>query len=569
VWNRSDGSIRQGFYDVPFAARASDEGSILLGDDSGGARLWSLETGTFREIAIHFPKTKNAWAAITPDAAYVLHADFGNAISIWDVETGVRIGSVAADWSWHCATVSRQNTLVLADHEFVKEYDITSAMLKNSVLLPEPPEGRASAGAVVFSPDDKRLYLGDAAARLQVIDWNEHKLVRTDELAGGSIHSLAFYKTGNPIYIAQSGRCSQLQLSEHSGLQVQQVSDQTAFAITASAMVAFGLNDGRISVRNGSGESRMKGGPRVDATCFAYSPNGDRIALAGRDGQIAIRTTDRWEQTISWKGHLGWIRRIAWAPNGKQLATLGDDAACAIWDANTGKELHAFTVYGSSRNKGPTYDDGGLRLALPTLTRGESIKIYDAQDFAELSSIPRAAIPLRGNMLFSPEGKLLYAGSSLAKSQVWNFDTNAMVASMGTRSIDDVKLALSRSGDTIFSVDERDIEAFDTATARRRWILKRSARRVFDIPLHPNGSLLAAGTSDGTVYLIDPSTGTLLQTLRFGPTAGEMWQVDFSPDGKLLTVAASNGSVIVIRTPDRLSVTFPQRMSKVLCTTDR
>lgn len=549
-WNFHDGSIRQGFYDVPFAALAGTAGSVALSDASGQVRLWSLATAEIRDIPVRVPKTRTPWAAITPDAAYFLHAEFAKPITVWRCETGEQIGTIASDWDWHCTAVSPKNTLALANHEVVKEYDVATGELLASLSLPAFDHGGfASAGDLVFSPDGNTLYLGDAEGRLCVFDWSERKLVETRLVVPDSIFALAVSASGDGIYVGSQSHCIRLSLHESEKFRAHAVFHEKVSAATAGLRTAFGLQKGRIVVRSGDRELRMEGGPRVDATCFAYSPTGDRIALAGRDGQIVIRTTDRWEQINSWKADLGWIHYIIWTPDGEYLATLGDDNKLAIWETRTGQESRTVAASSVFSARRAAYSRDGSRLAIPSRTRDALITVYDTQDFSIATTIPTDAIELRGDVTFSNDGRILYIGGSQAKVYAWDLTTGASVASMGRRSNSEVKLALSPSGDTVYAAIMRDIEAFDTTTSLSRWLLKTSTRRVFDISQHPSRPILAAGTSDGTVILIDALTGTMLQTLRLGPSGGEIWQVDFSPDGSLLTAAMSNGSVVVMRTP--------------------
>jgi WD40 repeat protein len=44
------------------------------------------------------------------------------------------------------------------------------------------------------------------------------------------------------------------------------------------------------------------------------------------------------------RGHTGWIGRIAWSPDGRQLASPSDDKTIRLWDAETGE--HVRTLVG-------------------------------------------------------------------------------------------------------------------------------------------------------------------------------------------------------------------------------
>jgi WD40 repeat protein len=67
---------------------------------------------------------------------------------------------------------------------------------------------------------------------------------------------------------------------------------------------------------------------------------GDTVVSGGYDGRLiwwslrdgrVIRTTDG--------AHLRWIRMLAVSPDGRKLASVGDDMVCRLWDAATGARL--------------------------------------------------------------------------------------------------------------------------------------------------------------------------------------------------------------------------------------
>jgi WD40 repeat protein len=46
---------------------------------------------------------------------------------------------------------------------------------------------------------------------------------------------------------------------------------------------------------------------------------------------------------IALSGHTGAVNTLAWAPNGKYLASGGRDQKVRVWGVVTGKELHVYS----------------------------------------------------------------------------------------------------------------------------------------------------------------------------------------------------------------------------------
>jgi WD40 repeat protein len=229
------------------------------------------------------------------------------------------------------------------------------------------------------------------------------------------------------------------------------------------------------------------------------------------------------------------------------LISFGADRVAAVWDPNTGSEVAVLKAF-TSPNRAPTFDPTGRWLALQNLTRESLITLYDVKTWTETQSLPKDAFRPRGPVLFSLDGTKLIAGGSKV-AQVWDLESRKVTATIGGRSLDDVKLALSPDGKVLYSLMSRIVEAFDIATSASLWTTKLNATQSYSIATHPTQPLLVVGDNEGAAILLNAATGKVLMQLRIGPTRGEVEQVEFSPDGKLLTAAMSNGAVVVMRTP--------------------
>jgi RNA polymerase sigma factor (sigma-70 family) len=304
-------------------------------------------------------------------------------------------------------------------------------------------------------------------------------------------------------------------------------------------------------------------GHTCDVWSVGFSRDGKRIVTGGGvlprgaggggggnpppSGEAKVWDAEKGTEILALQGHTGMVTSVCFSPDGTRIATAGRDQTVRVWDAEKGQEI--FTLKGQTQwSASVCFSPDGKRLAT---IGSEHIIVWDAEKGQELLTL-KAQVSPNGNLCFSPDGKRIAAaypwGPGGAKGpgeiKVWDVEKGQELLSLKGHTSFINSVCFSRDGKRLASASlDKTVRVWDADKGQDLLTLKGHTANVSSVCFSPDGKRLASASWDRTVKVWDAEKGQELLTLK-GHT-DLVRGVAFSADGKRLASASKDLTVKV------------------------
>jgi WD40 repeat protein/predicted Ser/Thr protein kinase len=284
----------------------------------------------------------------------------------------------------------------------------------------------------------------------------------------------------------------------------------------------------------------------------AFAPDGKMMASGSYDRTVRLWDTATGRELATLRGHTEAVTCVAFSPDGKALASGGLDATVRLWDVAARREQAILKGHTGAITAAAFGPRGPL---LATSSQDGTTRLWDPAT-KEVRSVLKGH---RGAVLclaFAPDGKELATGGADRTVKLWRAADGQELAPLPGPVGDVSCLAFSADGKVLATGQlwEKTVKLWSvgTRTLQRTIHGHRGPghlHRIHSLAFAPHGTTLATGGGDPAVKLWDVSTRSFRGEVP--ARVGVILSVAFSPDGKVLATAGGDGTVKLWDTASR------------------
>lgn len=436
--------------------------------------------------------------AFSPDGKWFASASGDDTVKMWDSITGQELATFNGHDGGVLSLAVDPSGALIASAGHDKQIRVRSVESRQEVLTLNGHSGPIYC--VAFDPSGDRLVSASDDGSVRLWDITTGEQITSITGHAGAVQDVAFSPDNERL--ASVGKDKLIRIWDaRSGEQITELRKhgselcRVAFNHDGKRLVATSHN--RVSIWNTKTWQYIadRGMHNGFVRCVAFSPDGTMYATGADDSLIKLWDKRSGMMIRTLRGHASAVWDVAFSPDGRRLVSGGRDRTVKLWDVRGGNEI---VLCDSSKAQGFVFDADSSRLA-PASSDG-TIKILDAPSNEEIAMLEDDRGEMRCVAL-SPDRK---------------------------------RIATTRLG--------QEVNLFDAHSGQEIMTVYSGNERVSGVAFSQDGSRLAAAMQAGAIRIWDaPKTH---ETMMLTGHTDTVTSVTFNSNGSRIYSEAKNEKLV-------------------------